>query len=70
LEEDEEAWHRDLTERLYKRGERVIFAEGAADSGRIVEGCLEGIGREGELLIAAGGEEARAYFNGELRVYG
>jgi BirA family biotin operon repressor/biotin-[acetyl-CoA-carboxylase] ligase len=71
LEEgDGEAWRRDLESRLYRRGERVIFTEGAADSGRIVEGRLEGIGSAGELLIAEDGEKARAYFNGELRVYG
>jgi BirA family biotin operon repressor/biotin-[acetyl-CoA-carboxylase] ligase len=70
LEEDEASWRRALTGRLYRRGERVSFAEGAADSGRIVEGRLAGIGREGELLIALDGEEeARAFFNGELRVY-
>jgi BirA family biotin operon repressor/biotin-[acetyl-CoA-carboxylase] ligase len=69
-EKDGEAWRRDLESRLYKRGERVIFAEGAADSDRIVEGRLEGIGSLGELLIAGDGEKARAYFNGELRVYG
>jgi BirA family biotin operon repressor/biotin-[acetyl-CoA-carboxylase] ligase len=68
-EEDGEAWRRDLTGRLYRRGERVVFAEGAAGSGRTVEGRLEGIGKEGELLITVDGErEARAYFNGELRV--
>jgi BirA family biotin operon repressor/biotin-[acetyl-CoA-carboxylase] ligase len=70
LEEDGDAWRRDLESRLYRRGERVIFAEGAADSGRIVEGRLEGIGGEGELLIAKEGAAPRAYFNGELRVYG
>jgi BirA family biotin operon repressor/biotin-[acetyl-CoA-carboxylase] ligase len=69
-EEDEEAWRGDLTSRLYRRGEKISFAEGAADSGRIVEGRLEGIGSEGELLITADGEEAQAYFNGELKVYG
>jgi BirA family biotin operon repressor/biotin-[acetyl-CoA-carboxylase] ligase len=69
-EEDGEAWRRDLESRLYRRGERVTFAEGAADSGRIVEGRLEGIGSEGELLIAEDGEKVRACFNGELRVYG
>jgi BirA family biotin operon repressor/biotin-[acetyl-CoA-carboxylase] ligase len=70
-EVDGEAWRRDLEGRLYRRGETVSFAEGAADSERIVEGRLEGIGSEGELLIKADGEdEARAYFNGELRVYG
>jgi BirA family biotin operon repressor/biotin-[acetyl-CoA-carboxylase] ligase len=70
LTEEGEAWRGDLESRLYRRGERVIFAEGAADSGRIIEGRLEGIGRDGELLIAEEGEEARACFNGELRVYG
>jgi BirA family biotin operon repressor/biotin-[acetyl-CoA-carboxylase] ligase len=71
LDEGEgEAWRGDLESRLYRRGEKVVFAEGAADSGRIIEGRLEGIGGEGELLIAPEGEEARAFFNGELRVYG
>jgi BirA family biotin operon repressor/biotin-[acetyl-CoA-carboxylase] ligase len=69
-EKDGDAWRKTLESRLYRRGERVAFAEGAADSGRIAEGRLEGIGSEGELLIAGDGEKARAYFNGELRVYG
>jgi BirA family biotin operon repressor/biotin-[acetyl-CoA-carboxylase] ligase len=63
-------WNSRLLTRLYKKGEPVCFVEGRADSGRIVEGRLDGVGPGGELLIApAGGGPARAFLTGELRVY-
>jgi BirA family biotin operon repressor/biotin-[acetyl-CoA-carboxylase] ligase len=65
-----EAWQERLLDRLYKKGETVTFAEGAADSENLVEGVLSGLGPGGELLIIPKGEEkARAFINGELRVY-
>ena len=64
------AWRERLTERLYKKGETVVFADGAADSKELIEGKLSGIGSEGELLIVPNGEEKeRAFITGELRVY-
>jgi BirA family biotin operon repressor/biotin-[acetyl-CoA-carboxylase] ligase len=63
-------WRVPLAERLYKKDEPVCFAEGGAESERIVEGRLTGIGRGGELLITPNGENTpRAFLTGELRVY-
>ena len=70
-----ETWRERLLKRLYKLGETVTFAEGAAGSGRfgsgrLIEGEICGIGPDGELLIIPKGEkEERAFINGELRVY-
>jgi BirA family transcriptional regulator, biotin operon repressor / biotin---[acetyl-CoA-carboxylase] ligase len=65
-----DAWRERLLNRLYKKGETVSFAEGAADSEKIVEGVLSGLGPGGELLIIPKGEEkARSFITGELRVY-
>ena len=60
-------WKSLLEKRLYKKGEQVIFLEGAADSGREVRGRLTGITDEGELLIIPEGEtKPRAFISGEL----
>jgi len=63
----EENWKTRLEKRLYKKGERVVFLEGAADSGKEIKGCLAGITDEGELLIIPeGAAEPRAFITGEL----
>ena len=63
-------WRERLTQRLYKKGERVSFVPGTADSKCLVEGRLSGIGPGGELLIVPEGEETeQAFVTGELRVY-
>jgi len=60
-------WKSRVESRLYKKGEQVSFAEGAADSGKIVNGVLAGIGPGGELLITpSGGGEPRSFTAGEL----
>ena len=60
-------WKERLEQRLYKKGEQVVFAQGAAGSGREVRGLLAGIGEDGELLILPDGEsEARGFFSGEI----
>jgi len=60
-------WRERLEARLYKKGEQVCFAKGAADSGDMVRGALAGIGPEGELLITPPGETAALAFTaGEL----
>jgi BirA family biotin operon repressor/biotin-[acetyl-CoA-carboxylase] ligase len=65
-----EAWRERLLTRLYKRGETVTFAEGAADSEDLVEGILSGLGPGGALIIIPKGEEKeRSFVTGELRVY-
>jgi BirA family biotin operon repressor/biotin-[acetyl-CoA-carboxylase] ligase len=62
------AWREQLEGRLYRKGARVRFLAGAADSGRLVEGLLCGLGEGGELLIqTAQGVEALAA--GELEAY-
>jgi len=60
-------WKPRLEKKLYKKGEQVIFIEGAADSGKKISGCLCGIGDGGELLITPDGEtQARPFITGEL----
>jgi BirA family biotin operon repressor/biotin-[acetyl-CoA-carboxylase] ligase len=62
-------WRERLDARLYMRGRWVRFIDGAADSGRLVEGILEGIGNDGELLISRDGITG-SFVTGELDVYG
>jgi BirA family biotin operon repressor/biotin-[acetyl-CoA-carboxylase] ligase len=63
-------WQSRLERRLYKKGEQVRFAEGAAGSEKITEGRLAGLGPGGELLIVPNGESVtRSFITGELRVY-
>jgi len=60
-------WKRRIESRLYKKGEQISFAEGAADSGKMVNGVLTGIDSGGELLITpSGGGEPRSFTAGEL----
>jgi BirA family biotin operon repressor/biotin-[acetyl-CoA-carboxylase] ligase len=61
-------WRERVEARLYKKGEQVCFAKGAADSGDIVKGTLVGIGPEGELLILPTGETGTISFTaGEIK---
>jgi len=60
-------WKNRIEERLYKKGELVQFIQGAADSGKIINGILGGIGPGGELLITPEGEkQAISLITGEL----
>jgi len=60
-------WRERVEARLYKKGEQVCFAKGAADSGQLMTGTLTGIGPEGELLILPPGETTPLAFTaGEL----
>ena len=62
-----EDWKTRLEKRLYKKGEKVIFLDGAADSSKEVRGRLSGITDEGELLIIPEGEtKPCAFITGEL----
>jgi BirA family biotin operon repressor/biotin-[acetyl-CoA-carboxylase] ligase len=64
------AWRGRLEERLYRRGRPVRFFPGGADSGQLVEGTLDGIGPEGELLLTPPGAAGPVPFiTGELDVY-
>jgi BirA family biotin operon repressor/biotin-[acetyl-CoA-carboxylase] ligase len=69
-EAEDKTWRWRLEDRLYKRGCLVRFFPGGADSGRLVEGILQGIGPEGELLITPQGASGPVPFiTGELDVY-
>jgi len=70
IEKTGEDWRECLSNRLYKKGELVTFAEGAAGSKKLIEGTLLGIGPGGELLIIPKDEkEEKSFINGELQVY-
>ncbi len=58
-------WKSMQEKRLYKKGEPVSFIPGQAGSAAKVEGILEGIGPEGELLIRTGAGIER-FITGEL----
>lgn len=58
-------WNSILRQKLYKRGESISFIPGQADSRQKVEGILEGIGPDGDLLIKTG-PEIKSYITGEL----
>jgi BirA family biotin operon repressor/biotin-[acetyl-CoA-carboxylase] ligase len=61
-------WRERIEARLYKKGEQVCFAKGAADSNSLVTGTLEGIGPDGELLITPRGETGTVAFTaGEIQ---
>jgi BirA family biotin operon repressor/biotin-[acetyl-CoA-carboxylase] ligase len=62
------AWREQLEERLYMKGERARFLAGAADSGKVIEGRLCGLGEEGELLMQTA-EGIKAFAAGELEAY-
>jgi BirA family biotin operon repressor/biotin-[acetyl-CoA-carboxylase] ligase len=65
-----EPWRPRLEDQLYMKGRPVRFIAGGADSGRLVEGTLAGIGEGGEILIIPEGQpQAYAYVTGELQVY-
>jgi len=60
-------WKPRLEQKLYKKGEQVLFIEGAAGSGKEIKGLLTGITDIGELLIIPNGEgQARSFITGEL----
>jgi BirA family biotin operon repressor/biotin-[acetyl-CoA-carboxylase] ligase len=60
-------WRHRLEQKLYKKGEQVLFIEGAADSGKEVRGSLAGITDTGEILIIPNGEKKeRSFIAGEL----
>ena len=70
LDQATEPWKPRLEKRLYKINEQVVFIEGAAGSGKIIEGRLTGIGDNGELLLVSNGEDKpKPFITGELKVY-
>ena len=67
-----------IEQKLFKKGELVIFIEGAADSGKTVKGRLAGITEGGELLIETACETQApsvqhtklcSFITGELKVF-
>ena len=64
------AWRAEVEARLFRRGHRVRFMEGAADSRSCVEGVLVGIEAAGQLLLRCDdAAPPRAFSAGELLVY-
>ena len=59
------SWIAALEEKLYMKGRRVCFFEGAADSGTAVYGTLAGLDPSGALLLAGGGG-VQKWVTGEL----
>jgi BirA family biotin operon repressor/biotin-[acetyl-CoA-carboxylase] ligase len=60
-------WKDRLEKRTFKINENVVFIEGAAGSGKEINGRLCGISENGELLIIPNGEtEPKAFITGEL----
>jgi BirA family biotin operon repressor/biotin-[acetyl-CoA-carboxylase] ligase len=60
-------WRERIEVRLYQKGQQIKFAEGPADSGKIVSGLLVGIGAGGELMIDDA-EGVRGFVTGEIKV--
>jgi biotin-(acetyl-CoA carboxylase) ligase len=58
-------WNAALQKKLYKRGKQISFIPGQADSKEKIEGTLEGIGADGELLIKVG-TEIKSFITGEF----
>jgi BirA family biotin operon repressor/biotin-[acetyl-CoA-carboxylase] ligase len=58
-------WRERIEARLYQKGQQISFAEGPADSEKIVTGILAGIGPGGELLISTS-DGIRACITGEM----
>jgi BirA family biotin operon repressor/biotin-[acetyl-CoA-carboxylase] ligase len=58
-------WRERIEARQYQKGRQIRFAEGPADSGKIVSGLLVGIGQGGELMIDEGGG-VKSFTTGEI----
>ena len=72
IEKTNDLWRDFISERLYMKDKPVCFISGGADmsSAAPIEGILQGIGSEGELLLLPKGEsEVKSFFTGELDVY-
>ena len=54
----EDGWASAVTERLWKRGERVSLLAGDPGRNELIEGTVEGIGQSGELLFRADTDES------------
>lgn len=67
-----ENWHEAVTDKLYRRGEKIRFIGGDPGKNAAVEGCLEGIGSAGELLLRPVGKDTAGpdgllhLFSGEI----
>jgi BirA family biotin operon repressor/biotin-[acetyl-CoA-carboxylase] ligase len=62
-----DGWRERVQARLYKKGELIRFAKGAADSNEFVTGALAGIGVDGELMIVPpGGTGPLSFTAGEV----
>jgi len=61
-------WIINLKQRLFMLNEKIIFIDGAVDSGKEIKGQLIGIGDNGELLILPEGDsEIKSFVTGEVK---
>jgi biotin-(acetyl-CoA carboxylase) ligase len=61
------SWRERLEERLFRRGENIVFAPGGRGSDETIEAVIKGIGADGELIVqTANGEQI--FFSGEIRL--
>jgi len=61
------SWKQRLEQRLYKKGEQILFAEGSVGCTKEIKGTLSGIGDGGELIILPKGENnALSLISGEI----
>ncbi len=64
---EDDGWARAVGERLWKRGERSRFIPGDPGRENAVEGIVEGIGSQGELILRmSDSSEPRRFFTGEF----
>ena len=60
-------WKEMLEEKLYMKGENVLLCDGLPESGKRIEGTIEGIGPDGELVITEKMTKAlRHVYSGEI----
>jgi BirA family biotin operon repressor/biotin-[acetyl-CoA-carboxylase] ligase len=64
---DGKDWKARIEDRMYKKGQIVIFINGETCSGNEIKGCLYGISESGQLLIIPDGKtETLPFVTGEL----
>lgn len=69
---EERNWNEKVSEKLYLRGEQTPFLIGDPEKKETIYGCIEGIGRSGELLFRKKGsnpkEEVIHLYSGEIPI--
>jgi BirA family biotin operon repressor/biotin-[acetyl-CoA-carboxylase] ligase len=63
-----DGWRDEVTRRLYKRGDRITFCSGQADTGELITGMLVGIDQFGGIMIKEEKHQrVRTLYAGEIR---